>query len=593
VNHTVDQSNTNLVSWPKSTLLTLRKHRAQAGERIPVLVLASVPLVIVVILLLIIGLVAFQVQDHLGIRTYGLGNFRQLYTDPFVYNSFINTAIVSAVSLGVAFGFGIPIAWLVERTNLPARGLVFPLFTINLLVPSFFTAMGWVILFHQRIGVVNKALMALLPIDQSPLNIVSVVGMGVVEGFALAPLAFIMIAASFRALDPTLDECARVHGISFLTRLRKITIPLMKPSIMGAAIFVLAITVAAFDIPATIGLSNRIYTFSTFVYTTAFPPETPPNYGLVAASSSVMLIIGFFLTWRYMVVIGQSHKYAVVRGKDYRLDLIDLGRWSILGWSIIGLVLLLNMVLPLLALVWASLTPFLQVPSVSAFQMMSLDNFRLVPWSQFMTSLRNSVILFFSVPTITTVFGLAISWVVIRSKWRIGHTFDVLAFLPHVIPNLILAVGAFLLVIHWFPTQFGLFERTIGIIMLVYVVTRISFSTRMLNSGLLQIHEELDEAGYVAGLGPVEVIRKILIPLLSATLLYSWLWMALLAFRELTVAAFLASRGNLTLPVTIWSIWNNGQLNQAAAAALVFVGLLTPLIILYFAFGRRRISVPQ
>ena len=209
-----------------------------------------------------------------------------------------------------------------------------------------------------------------------------------------------------------------------------------------------------------------------------------------------------------------------------------------------------------------------------------------------MTSLRNSVILFFSVPTITTVFGLAISWVVIRSKWRIGQTFNVCVSAsrhpqPHPRRGCVPAghplVSYSIRSLRAYCRHYNACLRG----------DRISFSTRMLNSGLLQIHEELDEAGYVAGLGPVEVIRKILIPLLSATLVYSWLWMALLSFRELTVAAFLASRGNLTLPVTIWSIWNNGQLNQAAAAALVFVGLLTPLIILYFAFGRRRISMPQ
>ncbi|MCY4439312.1 MAG: ABC transporter permease subunit, partial [Deltaproteobacteria bacterium] len=247
----------------------------------------------------------------------------------------------------------------------------------------------------------------------------------------------------------------------------------------------------------------------------------------------------------------------------------------------------------LLALTWVSLIPFLQVPSAAAFGTVSLDNFRAVPWANLMTGLRNSVILLLAVPTLSLVAGMAISWLVIRSNWRMARTLDVLAFLPHVIPNLIFAVGAFLLAIVWFPAHWGLFERGIGIIILVYVVTRISFATRMLNSGLVQIHEELDEAGYVAGLGPMGVIRKILVPLLSPTLLYSWLWMALLAFRELTMAAFLASRDNLTLPVIIWSMWTAGRLNQAAAVALVFVGLMTPLIVLYYVFGRRHIGVVQ
>ena len=304
-------------------LAASRSRLVQAAERVPLPLIAFVTLGLVVVFLVVIVQVSFQVEDDAG-TVYGVENFRQLYTDPFTAKAFLNTAVFAGVALLVAFAFAIPIAWLAERTTLPGRGLVFPLLTVTLLVPSFFTAMGWVILFHPRIGIANKALVQLLPIEQSPFNVISLVGMGWVEGIALVPLAFIMIAASFRAMDPALEESARVHGISFFTRLRRITLPLLTPGILGAVLYVAAITIAAFDIPAVIGLSNRIHTFSTFVYTTALPIEEVPNYGLIGASSAVMLLIGLLLTWRYMIVIGESHRYAVVRGKDYRANL----RWT-------------------------------------------------------------------------------------------------------------------------------------------------------------------------------------------------------------------------------------------------------------------------
>ena len=109
----------------------------------------------------------------------------------------------------------------------------------------------------------------------------------------------------------------------------------------------------------------------------------------------------------------------------------------------------------------------------------------------------------------------------------------------------------------------------------------------------MQIHEELDEAGYVAGLGPMGVIRKILAPLLSATILYTWLWSALLTLRELTMAAFLSSRDNQTLPVVIFGLWRDGRFHQGAAAFLAFIAVLAPLIVLYFVIGRRHITAPE
>ena len=593
VNHVAEEGHL-FASRASQTRVTVRTRIAQLGERIPLLLLASIALTAVVVLLLVVAQISFQVQDSLGNKTYSLANFRVLYTDSFAARALTNTAVFAAVSMLVTFGFAIPIAWLAERTTLPGRGLIFPLLTITLLLPGFFTGMGWIFLLHERIGIINRLLVDFLSLERSPINIVSVVGMGWVEGIALVPVGFIMIAASFRAMDPVLEESARVHGVSFLSRMRRITLPLMTPSILAAAIYVLGITMAAFDIPAVIGLNNRIYTFSTFVWTSANSTTgAPSEYGVIGASSAVMLVIGLFLTWRYMVVLGQSHRYAVVRGKDYQATLIDLGWWAILAWVLIGSVIAMTTVLPLLALAWVSFIPYMQVPSAAAFQTLTLDNFRAVPWGTFMTGLRNSAILFFSVPTISIILGLAISWIVVRSRWRVGRAFDVVAFLPHVIPHLIFAVGAYLLVIFWLPPRWGLFERSIGIIMIVYIVTRISFVTRMFNSGLVQIHEELDEAGYVAGLGPAGVIRKILAPLLSATILYTWLWSALLTLRELTVAAFLSSRDNQTLPVVVFGLWRDGRFQQAAAAFLAFIAVLTPLILLYFVIGRGHIRPPD
>jgi iron(III) transport system permease protein len=123
--------------------------------------------------------------------------------------------------------------------------------------------------------------------------------------------------------------------------------------------------------------------------------------------------------------------------------------------------------------------------------------------------------------------------------------------------------------------------------MTVNVVVRIPFATRMCNSSLLQINKDLEEAGYVSGLGPMTVFWRIVRPLLAPALLYAWLWMSLLAYSELTIAAFLVTRENTTLPVVIWAIWNGGELNEAAAVSLLALLLVVPLVILYFALGTR------
>jgi iron(III) transport system permease protein len=206
--------------------------RLMSGRTIMVVV-AAAALLVVFVLLAIIAQVAFQERALDGSTSYTLQNFVELYTDEFAYETLANTAGFALVATVVALAFATPIAWLTERTDLPGSRWVFPLLTITLLVPSFFTAMGWQLLFHGRVGLVNQWLVQILPFDHSPLNINSVLGMGWVEGLSLIALAFVMVVGSVRSMDPALEESAQVHGLPLWRRLWRITLPLIWPGILG------------------------------------------------------------------------------------------------------------------------------------------------------------------------------------------------------------------------------------------------------------------------------------------------------------------------------------------------------------------------
>ena len=144
--------------------------------------------------------------------TYTLGNYVSVALDSRTYDVLWNTLGFAFSSLAVAFFFGIPAAWLVERTNLPGKTIVFTLMTIGLLMPGFAAAMGWLFLMHPRIGLLNTFLIGALGLAEAPFDISSILGMGWVQGLNLAPLSFIMTAAVFRAMDPSLEESAQMSG---------------------------------------------------------------------------------------------------------------------------------------------------------------------------------------------------------------------------------------------------------------------------------------------------------------------------------------------------------------------------------------------
>jgi iron(III) transport system permease protein len=149
-----------------------------------------------------------------------------------------------------------------------------------------------------------------------------------------------------------------------------------------------------------------------------------------------------------------------------------------------------------------------------------------------------------------------------------------------------MAVGAALLALFVVGRVVPLYG-SVWLIAIVYVIARLAFATRSLNSSLLQIHRELEDAAFVSGLSTVRTVRRVLIPLLRPALFSVWIWSALLVCRELTVAVFLVGPNNITLPAVVWSYWSSGAPPRAAAVTLLMTGALIPLVAAFWWFGRR------
>src|SRR5262249_45569800 len=194
--------------------------------------------------------------------SFGLRAYQALLADPFSYRTLFNAAVLSGLAVLTALFFGVPAAWIVERTNLPRKGLLFTMMTVGLLIPGFLSAMGWVFLLHPRIGLVNVALSSIFSAEWAPINIASPVGMGFVQGLGRPPPPSRMMARTFRSTNPELEEAAAAHGIGVIHVLVRVTLPLVFPGVLAAGIYILTIGLAAFDVPAVIGLSNRVFTFS-------------------------------------------------------------------------------------------------------------------------------------------------------------------------------------------------------------------------------------------------------------------------------------------------------------------------------------------
>jgi iron(III) transport system permease protein len=563
--------------------------RAAAGDFLPGLMLLTVCAVTIAIaapLAVILWLSWTTGSPADADFAYGWQNYASVFADERTWRVLLNTLGFSALTLAVSLCFGLPAAWLVERTDLRGKTLLFTLMTVGLLIPDFATAMGWLFLLHPRIGLFNQWLMSLFHLREAPLNILSITGMSWVQGLNLAPLAFIMTAAVFRAMDPNLEEAAQVSRASAFQTLRRVTVPLAWPGILAASIYIFTIGFAAFDVPAIIGWGNRIFTFSTYLYLLLNPQDVLPRYGAAAALSTVVMALAAALSWWYGRMQRRSRRFAVITGKAYRPRLTPLGRGAAPAWGFVGLYFFLSKLVPLLLLIWASLLPFFQLPSARAVGVISLQQYFALPWGLALTGLMNTAALMVLTPSVTLLLSVAFSWVVLRSRVPGRAGFDFAAFLPHAVPNIIFGVGALLITLYVLQRAVPIYG-TLWVLLLVFTITRLSYGTRMTNSGLIQIDRELEESAEVGGAATWGVFRYVLLPLLAPTLLYAWLWIALLTFRELTLAVILSTSGNITLPVVIWNLWLGGGLGQASALAIVMLALLLPITALYWPLARR------
>src|SRR4051812_17335287 len=348
--------------------------------------------------------------------TYTTRNFIEVFSDQRTYAVLIDTFAFAFISLAIALAFGIPIAWIAERTDFRAKTMLFTLMAVGLLIPGFAAAMGWLFLLHPRIGLLNRFLIDAFSLSGPPLSITSILGMGWVQGLNLAPLAFIMTAAVFRSMDPTLEEAAEVHGAGAWRVLRRITVRLAWPGILAASIYIFMTAFAAFDVPAIIGWGNRIFTFTTYLYLLLNPQDVLPKYGLAAALSTVAMVIAAAMSFWYGRMQARSRRFAVVTGRAYRPKIIGLGRRVYAAWLFIGSYLVLSKLLPILLLIWSSLLPFFQLPSGRALATVSLAHYFTLPWELVLTAMWNTSILAVLTPTVTLAISLAFSWIVLRSR---------------------------------------------------------------------------------------------------------------------------------------------------------------------------------
>lgn len=521
-------------------------------------------LVLSPVILLIYG--AFRTAPPTAEGSFTLDNFRDILSADYVV-ALWNTIVVGVGSALACAALGTLLAWLVFRTDMPARGLMAVLLTSSFYFPSFLTAEAWVVLLAPKSGMLNN--IARLVIEDFSLDIHTLGGIVWVTTLAYVPYTFLFLAGPLQSIDPSLEEAASMSGAGRTRVVFTVTLPLAFYAILSGALLTFILAVGLFGVPAVIGMPAQIYVLATKIF--QLLEFYPSNYQIAAALSVLLMGLTVIAVWLQRYVVARR-AHTSITGKGYRPRPMPLGR---LRWPALGLCatyFILAVGLPLCALIYVSLTRF--YTGILDFSQLTLEHYYKILFEYPITgrAFWNSFVLSTGGASVAIVLCTLVSYIVIKGQSRTRGILETLTMTPAAIPGIVIAVGLL-----WAYIRSPIYG-TIIILLVSYVTHYLPQGFRIVSSNLIQMDSALEESARVAGATWFQTLKDIVVPLIRPALVSGWLLLFVAFFRELSSAVLLYTHGNEVLSVAIWDLHQNGNLGMLSALAILM------LIVVYGVF---------
>jgi len=502
---------------------------------------------------------------------FSIEAFQRVYSYELNWEAVRNTLVTATLSMFFGIMIAFPLAWLVGRTNLYGKKFFRTLFVMTYMVPPYVGAMAWLRLLNPRVGTLNVFIQKLLGLPQPPFNIYSIGGLVWVLTTFYYPYAFITISRAMEKMDPSLEEASRISGASPLKTLFTVTLPMMTPSIVAAALLVFVSAASCYGIPSIIGAPGQIHTVTTriidFVYIGSqegLTDATTLAVFLMLISNAVLYVSTFVLGRR---------QYITVSGKSTRPNIVDLGRWRILLTVLVALFSIVIVVIPFVTVAMTSVTVNMGKP-------LTASNFTWKFWERIMTresilhSAKNSLISGTIAATAGIVISLTMAYLLVRTNVKGKRIPDFLITMGSGTPSIVIALA----LIMTMSGRFGInIYNTLTIMIVAYMIKYMLMGMRTIVSAMAQIHPSLEEASQISGAGWLRVLKDVTIPLIGPSVVAGWFLIFMPSFYELTMSTLLYSTDTKTLGYELFTYQTYHS--QQTASALATVILLMVIVV--------------
>jgi iron(III) transport system permease protein len=547
------------------------------------------PLVVLVCGALVLYPIGFLINESLNVgdpsifppEEYGLDNYTNLVDDS---RALTNTLFVSCMATVLAVLFGFLQAWILTRTNIPGRRRLERLMELPYYMTPLIGALAWGVLLGPKTGLVNQLWRATgSPFDL--FNIYSPYGIAWVMALFEGTVAFVMISASMKSMDPSLEESSRVLGAGKLRTALKVTLPLVAPGVLSATIFVFAEMLGSFAAAFVLGIPGRFYVVTTSIWQATL--SFPPDYGR-AAAMGLSLFGVMLITLTLARFILRHGTYTTITGKAFRPREMDVGR---MRW-------------PLLAIAWGYIIVAVILP-LGALMLTSFERFATVILSQihfttanYETALQmgsvgpafiNSLVLGISVATIGVPVMGVLAWIIYRSRMPGRGAAEYVVMFPQAVPRLVFGLG---MLWAWINMPIPIYG-TLWLLALAYFTVFLPLGLRTIASVVLQVDPSLEECARVCGAPWVYQMRTVTLPLLRPGMVAAWLLIFIASVRELGVSIFLMGPNSKVIAPAIVNSWLSSSSELSAAMALIQTATVFIAVAIMFSLARRVTGATQ
>ena len=528
----------------------------------------AILVIVVAVPVLLILFNAFWVNGEFNLR-----DVVNIIMEPETYKALTNSLIIaSGTTIGSTI-VGTFFAWLVTRTDLPYKAFMKSMFLVPFMLPSFIGALAWKMLLSPNAGFINKFFMNNFGFEGPIFNIYSYLGIVLVEVMYLFPFVFIQVCGALERMDPTLEESARISGAGLFTITRKITIPLVLPSILSGALLIMLYSMAHFGTVAVLGIENGIFNIPTLIYQRIH--QSAGSFDSIRTGTvlaTVLVITAAFIIWLQGKILSKGH-YQIIGGKSFRPMELKLRALRVPLLIICLAYIAFTIVLPTAVIFLVGGLKTYGLPFT--LQNLSLDNYKFILFDYKVTkdAIWNSVTLGLSAALITMFAGVMISYVIVKMKVRGKGILEFLGMLPFSVPGSVIALGV---ILAW-SGQFGInLYNTVWIILVAYIARYMGFSLKANSAALEQVHDSLVEAARSCGATMWQTLKDIVIPLVRPGMLASFFLIFLPSLRELTVSIMLYAPTTRTIGVAIYTLNEDGE--TVVSAALAGIALILIIV---------------